>query len=184
MKLKNEFQPIRDWRESRGLNGRNASAEVQMVKLQEEFDELVVGIENNDTAEIADAIGDMVVVLTGIAELKGLTIENCVNMAYDEIKKRKGVMHKGTFIKMSDVFHIPVLAPENDDTKNGPYYLIPKRYKEVFKTRRVIQFYGVDRLYDVTDIGELDSIIGHARYGDQLIMFLQDLQIKAHVKEV
>ena len=46
-----------------------------------------------------DAIGDMVVVLTNLAELGGTSIEQCIDAAYAEIKNRKGKMVNGTFVK-------------------------------------------------------------------------------------
>ena len=41
----------------------------------------------------------MVVVLTNLAELSGLTIEECIESAYDTIANRKGEMINGTFVK-------------------------------------------------------------------------------------
>ena len=41
----------------------------------------------------------MVVVLTNLAELCDLTIEECVESAYDVISKRTGKMKNGTFVK-------------------------------------------------------------------------------------
>ena len=49
--------------------------------------------------EIKDAIGDMVVVLTNLASLCGLVIEDCIDSAYNEIENRKGKMINGTFVK-------------------------------------------------------------------------------------
>ena len=46
-----------------------------------------------------DGIGDMVVVLTNLAELCGTTIEECTERAYAEIVNRKGKMINGTFVK-------------------------------------------------------------------------------------
>ena len=46
-----------------------------------------------------DGIGDMVVVLTNLAELCGTSIEECVEKAYDEISNRTGKMKNGTFVK-------------------------------------------------------------------------------------
>ena len=43
--------------------------------------------------------GDMVVVLTNLAELSKLRIEDCIDSAYDEISNRKGKMINGTFVK-------------------------------------------------------------------------------------
>jgi hypothetical protein len=41
----------------------------------------------------------MVVVLTNLAALEGLRIEDCIISAYDVIKSRQGSMVNGTFVK-------------------------------------------------------------------------------------
>ena len=53
----------------------------------------------DDKPEVIDAIGDMVVVLTNLAHLQGVTIEDCINSAYKVISKRTGKMINGTFVK-------------------------------------------------------------------------------------
>ena len=65
----------------------------------EEAGELAKALLNKDTYEIKDAIGDMVVVLTNLATLEGMQIENCIDSAYSEIANRKGEMINGTFVK-------------------------------------------------------------------------------------
>jgi NTP pyrophosphatase (non-canonical NTP hydrolase) len=65
----------------------------------EEAGEVGRAILKDDLPEIKDGIGDMVVVLTNLAELSGLTIEECIESAYDTISKRKGKMINGTFVK-------------------------------------------------------------------------------------
>jgi NTP pyrophosphatase (non-canonical NTP hydrolase) len=100
MTLTNEFQPIRDWAEARGIY-QKGDAKTQYIKLQEEAGELAKAILKSDDAEFIDAIGDCVVVLTNLAKLKGYTIEECVNSAYDQIANRKGQMIGGTFVKES-----------------------------------------------------------------------------------
>ena len=49
--------------------------------------------------EIKDGIGDMMVVLTNLAELCGLTVEECIESAWNEISNRTGKMKNGTFVK-------------------------------------------------------------------------------------
>ena len=61
--------------------------------------ELAKATLEKDQDEIIDAIGDMVVVLTNLAHLNGLTIEQCIASAYNEISGRKGKMINGTFVK-------------------------------------------------------------------------------------
>jgi NTP pyrophosphatase (non-canonical NTP hydrolase) len=65
----------------------------------EEAGELGRAILKDNEGEQLDAIGDMVVVLTNLAELLGLSIEECVESAYDVISKRTGKMINGTFVK-------------------------------------------------------------------------------------
>jgi hypothetical protein len=43
----------------------------------------------------------MVVVLTNLAVLEGMQIENCIDSAYNEIARRKGKMINGTFVKQT-----------------------------------------------------------------------------------
>jgi NTP pyrophosphatase (non-canonical NTP hydrolase) len=98
MKLNNEFQPIRDWAEQKGIL-KEGDARTQYVKLQEESGELAKALLDNDQEEVIDAIGDMVVVLTNLAELRNVRIEDCINSAYNVIKNRTGKMINGTFVK-------------------------------------------------------------------------------------
>ena len=95
---KDRFQLIRDWAGERGLY-TNGDTKTQFCKLMEEGGELGRAILKEDKAEFIDAIGDMVVVLTNLAHLGGVTIEHCIDSAYDEIKTRTGVMSNGTFVK-------------------------------------------------------------------------------------
>jgi len=95
----NVYDLIRLWADERGIY-RNGDAKTQYVKLQEESGELARAILKKDRTELIDAIGDMVVVLTNLAALEGLKIEECVVSAYDVIKSRQGSMINGTFVKL------------------------------------------------------------------------------------
>jgi hypothetical protein len=53
--------------------------------------------------DIKDDIGDMVVVLINIAERNKLTLAECVQAAYNDIKDRKGRMVNGVYIKAADL---------------------------------------------------------------------------------
>ena len=92
------FENIRDWAQTRGLYDKGNS-HTQYVKLQEEAGELAKALLENDKAEVIDAIGDMVVVLTNLAHLEGVHIETCIAEAYKVISNRKGKMINGTFVK-------------------------------------------------------------------------------------
>jgi NTP pyrophosphatase (non-canonical NTP hydrolase) len=93
-----QFQLIREWAKERGLYDKG-NATTQYVKLQEEAGELAKALLKNDQPEVIDAIGDMVVVLTNLAYMRGVNIESCISSAYDVISKRTGKMVNGTFVK-------------------------------------------------------------------------------------
>ena len=94
----NVYDLIRQWADERGIY-RNGDAKTQFIKLQEETGELARAILKNDRNELIDAIGDAIVVLTNLAALEGLKIEDCVVSAYEVIKSRQGAMFNGTFVK-------------------------------------------------------------------------------------
>ena len=92
------FDLIRFWAKDKGIYDKG-DQKTQYVKLMEEAGEVGRAILKSDLPEIKDGIGDMVVVLTNLAELSGLSIEECIESAYDTIAKRKGKMINGTFVK-------------------------------------------------------------------------------------
>jgi len=92
------FDCIRAWANERGLYDKG-DPKTQYIKLMEETGEIGRAILKNDTAEIIDGIGDAVVVLTNLAELVGVPIEECIQEAYNVISKRTGKMKNGTFVK-------------------------------------------------------------------------------------
>jgi phosphoribosyl-ATP pyrophosphohydrolase len=92
------FNLIRDWANDRGLI-KQGNDKTQYIKLMEEAGELAQALLKDNDKEIKDAIGDMVVVLTNLASLRGFKIEDCINYAYKEIQNRTGKMINGTFVK-------------------------------------------------------------------------------------
>ena len=112
IKISSKYELIREWARNRGIYDKGDS-KTQYVKLMEEAGELAQAILKRDIPEIQDAIGDMVVVLTNLAELEDLKIENCIDSAYDVISKRKGNMVNGTFVKSGEI-HI-------HQTQNGAH---------------------------------------------------------------
>ena len=88
---------IRQWAIDRNLHIAEPSK--QLIKLVEEMGELVSGLARQDEYEIIDALGDMYVVMTILAQQLGLDIENCIDSSYEVIKNRKGKMVGGIFIK-------------------------------------------------------------------------------------
>lgn len=92
------FDSIRNWAKVRGIY-ENGDARTQYIKLQEEAGELAKAMLKDDQAEFVDAIGDMVVVLTNLAEQRNVRIETCIASAYNQISNRTGKMINGTFVK-------------------------------------------------------------------------------------
>ncbi len=92
------FENIRIWADERGLYDKG-DPKTQTLKLIEEAGEICRAVLKNNHDDVVDGIGDCVVVLTNLAELQGVSIEECIAQAYNEIKNRKGKMDNGTFKK-------------------------------------------------------------------------------------
>lgn len=88
---------VESWFIARGLHTLDGSG--QLIKLQEEVDELADAHKRNDRDEMIDAVGDITVVLIGYCLQKGLKFEECLASAYAEIKDRKGKVVDGIFVK-------------------------------------------------------------------------------------
>lgn len=92
---------IKQWAVDRNLH--TANPDKQMLKLFEELGELAEGMAKVRPDQIKDSIGDVYVVLTILSLQLGIDIEECIDIAYDEIKDRKGRMVDGVFVKESDL---------------------------------------------------------------------------------
>lgn len=91
---------ISQWHYDRNLiHGSNDQA--QYVKLIEEAGELAGNIARGK--DIRDDVGDMIVVLINLAARNKVTLNECLQVAWDDIKDRKGQMVNGTFIKEEDL---------------------------------------------------------------------------------
>lgn len=97
--MKNEKE-ILQWAHARGIL-TNSTPQVQMLKLVSEMGELADNLAKG--RDVRDDIGDCLVVLTIIANMSQTTISECSDVAYNDIKDRKGYLNKkGIFIKDSD----------------------------------------------------------------------------------
>lgn len=54
-------------------------------------------------AALKDAIGDTLVTIIVLAHQLDLDVTECLSIAYEEIKNRKGKMVNGTFVKEEDL---------------------------------------------------------------------------------
>ena len=93
-----QFDLIRSWANERGLYS-GGDTKTQTLKLMEEAGEICRAVLKVDKQATMDGIGDCVVVLTNLAELAGTSIEECIDLAYNEIKNRTGKMSNGTYVK-------------------------------------------------------------------------------------
>jgi NTP pyrophosphatase (non-canonical NTP hydrolase) len=89
---------VRQWAADRNLI-EGSTLRKQMDKLNEECSELYEGILDNDIDDIKDAIGDIQVVLAVMCCQLGIDIDECREIAWEEIKDRKGKMVDGVFVK-------------------------------------------------------------------------------------
>ncbi len=84
------------WHRDRNLIDGSTDA-AQYTKLVEEVKELETNILLSQP--VADDIGDILVVLINIATRNNLSLFDCLNHAYNDIKDRKGKMVNGVFVK-------------------------------------------------------------------------------------
>ena len=96
--MMSQFDLIREWAHERGLYDKG-DVKTQTLKLLEEAGEICRAVLKDDKEQIIDGIGDCVVVLTNLAELNNVSIEDCIDAAYEEISNRTGKMVNGTFKK-------------------------------------------------------------------------------------
>ena len=96
------IKKIEEWAEARNLVS-GSTPHAQMLKLMEEAGELAGGIAKNKPDVIFDSVGDVIVVLTILCAQLGIDIQECVELAYNEIKDRKGEMRNGVFVKEEDL---------------------------------------------------------------------------------
>ena len=90
---------IAQWHHDRNLFDGSTDHQ-QFEKLLEEVEELRINIKHGQS--VVDDIGDIIVVLINIAHRSNLTLEQCMEHAYNDIKDRKGMMVDGIFVKEGD----------------------------------------------------------------------------------
>ena len=88
------------WSNERGIL-KNSTAQIQGLKLVSEVGELCDNLAKGRC--VKDDIGDCIVVLTNIANMRGTSLQECLEVAYNDIKDRKGFLNEdGIFIKEGD----------------------------------------------------------------------------------
>jgi phosphoribosyl-ATP pyrophosphohydrolase len=81
----------------------NSTPEVQLLKAISEMGELADATIKNDQEAIVDAVGDVMVCLINYCALQDINLVDCMEVAYDQIKNRKGtLLPNGVFQKTLD----------------------------------------------------------------------------------
>lgn len=87
---------IKQWHRDRNLIDGSTDKD-QALKLLQELGELSDSICKGD--DIKDDIGDMLVVMINICERNKVSLDDCLERAWEDIKDRTGTMKDGVFIK-------------------------------------------------------------------------------------
>lgn len=100
--MNNLINKINRWAISHGLDKGNPK--IEWVKVTEEVGEIRdVFLKPRDFADpewsLKDAIGDSIVTLIVLCLQLGYDVEECLTIAYNDIKDRKGVMIDDNFVK-------------------------------------------------------------------------------------
>lgn len=87
------------WAEARKIIP-NSTPSTQLLKAMSELGELADATIKNDRLGIIDGVGDVMVCLINYCALQDINLVQCMDIAYDEIKNRKGtLLPNGVFVK-------------------------------------------------------------------------------------
>ncbi|MCV3193761.1 DUF1642 domain-containing protein [Enterococcus faecium] len=92
---------VEQWAKDKGLN--QADPKAQFLKVAEEFGEIASAMARSNDELFKDSVGDVIVTLIILSMQKGTNVQECLEMAYNEIKGRTGEMVDGVFVKLSDL---------------------------------------------------------------------------------
>lgn len=100
MSINHQVQEITQWHEDRNMI-KGSTNKDQFHKLIQECGELSDNLIK--WKDRRDDYGDIMVVLIGMMERDGYTVQECLQAAYNDIKDRKGRMIDGVFVKEADL---------------------------------------------------------------------------------
>ena len=87
------------WAEARRIIP-NSTPAAQLLKALSEMGELADATTKNNREDAMDAVGDVLVCLINYCALQDFNLVDCLEMAYDQIKNRKGtLLPSGVFVK-------------------------------------------------------------------------------------
>lgn len=93
MSYANTEMKVIQWGEARGIV-QNSTPFAQAIKTKEELDELFEAISKGDQEAMIDAYGDILVTLVMGCACADIDLAECFEVAYDQIKDRKGFLNK------------------------------------------------------------------------------------------
>lgn len=139
-----EFEEVRQWKKIRGIGGdesapMNERLQSQFQRVMQECIEIHEAIVLNDHEEFMDAIGDTIVTLINIADIKGVTAEECLAKAFNVIKLRKGLTRdSGDFVRYAKLTEAQKSICDKQQGNPGDQYfgsdqlehLVPSDFKE------------------------------------------------------
>jgi NTP pyrophosphatase (non-canonical NTP hydrolase) len=78
----------------------NSTPQAQFLKAVSEIGELADAVNKRDLLATKDAVGDSLVCLINMCALLDITMTECLELAYNEIKHRRGtLLPSGVFVK-------------------------------------------------------------------------------------
>ena len=92
---------VEQWAKDKGLD--QADPKAQFLKVAEEFGEIASAMARSNDELFKDSVGDVIVTLIILSMQKGTNVQECLELAYSEIKGRTGKMVDGVFVKSSDL---------------------------------------------------------------------------------
>ena len=94
-------EQVQQWSVDKDLHKGNSDR--QALKFYEEAGEVASALSRGQMDALKDGIGDTVVTLIILGQQHDMTLQECLQYAYDEIKGRKGKTINGTFVKEADL---------------------------------------------------------------------------------
>ncbi len=87
------------WSEARRIIP-NSTPAAQLLKAFSEMGELADATTKNNRDDAMDAVGDVLVCLINYCALQDFNLVDCLELAYDQIKHRRGILlPSGVFVK-------------------------------------------------------------------------------------
>lgn len=127
------IEDVQIWAMDKNL--QNADSSKQFLKVVEEVGEVAAALARNDKEMLTDGIGDVVVTLIILASQNGLSLEECLQTAYNEIKGRKGKTINGVFVKESDLESELKIIDGSDNGFKFHGLLSPEETRDLMKNK-------------------------------------------------